>query len=126
MRVVGLVIFLLRTFMASTDRSKRKIWQSYTMFYADYVVNCMIALMLGLIYCTIQPIILPMCLVYFLIANVIWRYNLLYVFREEYQSGGLLWPLLHDQVLVIKLKNYTLCDVYIYLSFCIVTSKPII
>jgi hypothetical protein len=35
-----------------------------------------------------NPIIAPVCLIYFLITTVAEKYNLLYVYTFEYQSGG--------------------------------------
>lgn len=35
-----------------------------------------------------NPIMCPMCLVYFLITTSTEKYNLLYVYTPEYESGG--------------------------------------
>lgn len=47
-----------------------------------------ITILLGLVFCIMNPIIAPMCLVYFLIVTGTEKYNLLYVYSFEYQSGG--------------------------------------
>jgi len=47
-----------------------------------------ITILLGLVFCIMNPIITPVCLIYFLIITVTEKYNLLYVYTFEYQSGG--------------------------------------
>ena len=47
-----------------------------------------ITILLGLVFCIMSPIITPVCLIYFLITTVTAKYNLLYVYTFEYQSGG--------------------------------------
>lgn len=47
-----------------------------------------IAILLGLVFCIMNPIITPVCLIYFLITTVAEKYNLLYVYTFGYQSGG--------------------------------------
>ena len=47
-----------------------------------------ITILLGLVFCIMNPIITPVCLIYFMIITVTEKYNLLYVYTFEYQSGG--------------------------------------
>lgn len=47
-----------------------------------------ITILLGLVFCVMNPIICPMCLIYFLITTGTEKYNLLYVYTSEYESGG--------------------------------------
>ena len=45
-----------------------------------------------LAYCIISPIILPFGLLYFLGLWMVWRYQQLYVYQRQYESGGQMWP----------------------------------
>jgi len=45
-------------------------------------------ILLGMVFCVASPIIAPMCLIYFLITTCTEKYNLLYVYTSEYESGG--------------------------------------
>ena len=47
-----------------------------------------ITILLGLVFCIMNPIISPVCLIYFLIVTGTEKYNLLYVYTYQYQSGG--------------------------------------
>ncbi len=47
-----------------------------------------ITVLLGLVFCIMNPIIAPVCLIYFLVVTCTEKYNLLYVYTFMYQSGG--------------------------------------
>jgi Calcium-dependent channel, 7TM region, putative phosphate len=48
----------------------------------------MLAMLLGLIYCTISPLMCPIVLCYFAVAWILSKYQAIYVLRSEYESGG--------------------------------------
>ena len=52
------------------------------------VANHTIAILLGLIYCIIQPVIAPVVMFYCLIALGVAKYQAIYVLRPAYESGG--------------------------------------
>lgn len=45
-------------------------------------------ILFGLVFSVINPLLPPMCIVYFFIANLTEKYNILYIERPAYQSGG--------------------------------------
>lgn len=45
-------------------------------------------ILFGLVFSVINPLLPPMCIIYFFIANLTEKYNMLYVERPSYQSGG--------------------------------------
>ncbi len=47
-----------------------------------------ITILLGLTFCCMNPLLPPMALVYFLVNTVTEKYNMLYVMRARFQSGG--------------------------------------
>lgn len=53
--------------------------------------NHSLTILLGLAFAGVNPIISIITLLYFLIYWFIWKYQLIYVFTEKYQSGGKLW-----------------------------------
>lgn len=57
-------------------------------------------LQIGLIYSTIQPIILPFIVIYFGLFYLAFRYQFLYVYRQPFDSGGLIYPRIIDQIYV--------------------------
>lgn len=54
----------------------------------------------GLVYSVIAPLVLPFTLVYFLLATMVFKYLLMYVFVTEVETGGQIWRLLFNRLLV--------------------------
>ena len=52
------------------------------------VANDTIIMLIGLVYCVIQPIIAPLAMIYFLIGMLIWKYQVVYVYIPLVESGG--------------------------------------
>lgn len=98
LRIVELVMFILLSRLATSERRKARLWKDQTTKYGSEIVPHSIAILLGLVFAVVQPVIAPVALIYFLVNTVLWRYQLLYVFTEQYQSGGKLWPIVFDQV----------------------------
>ncbi|KAG0225473.1 hypothetical protein BGW42_004279 [Actinomortierella wolfii] len=59
-----------------------------------------IAFAIGLIYSTIQPLILPIIVVYFGLFYLAYRHMFLYVYKQPFDSGGLIFPRIVDQVYI--------------------------
>lgn len=52
------------------------------------VANDTIIMLIGLVYCVIQPIIAPLAMIYFAIGVLIWKYQVVYVYVPLVESGG--------------------------------------
>lgn len=76
-------------FLARTERQKEdaEVGNTQFTFLKYYAVSQLIAL-LGFIYSTISPFIIPCCLVYFVVMYFVWKYNLCFSHYNEYQDGG--------------------------------------
>ncbi|KAF9325965.1 hypothetical protein BG006_010570 [Podila minutissima] len=59
-----------------------------------------IAFSIGLLYSTIQPLILPLMVIYFGLKYLAFRHLFLYVYRQPFDSGGLIYPRIVDQMYV--------------------------
>ncbi|KAK9819826.1 hypothetical protein WJX72_002804 [[Myrmecia] bisecta] len=99
LRIVGLVLYWLRLKFATTDRQKQRVWQDQETKYGTLVAGNTIALLLGLVFCIIQPLITPITLIYFLVTSLIWKYQMVYVYVPTRQSGGKLWAQVFQHVI---------------------------
>ena len=61
------------------------------MLYGWIYPNIMMVLMIVATYVPIAPLLLPFGVLFFLFAYLMYKYQLLYVYINEYQSGGVMW-----------------------------------
>lgn len=100
LRIVPLLLFLVLTRLSGTERAKQRLWRDQQMTYGTLIPGDSIAMLLGLVFCVVCPIITPIALLYFAITYLIWKYQMLYVYGQPYQTGGRLWMRVFDQVMV--------------------------
>lgn len=91
LQIPGLVMTWVLTKFAGTQRAKDRIWQSKPLTFGDVLSRHTLTLFLGIVFAVINPFILPVTFVYFLLMMLYNRYKLLYMLSEDYQSGGELW-----------------------------------
>ncbi|KAG2232117.1 hypothetical protein INT48_006794 [Thamnidium elegans] len=54
----------------------------------------------GLVYSVIAPLVLPFTMMYFLLATMVFKYLLMYVYVTNVETGGQIWRLLFNRLLV--------------------------
>ncbi|KAL6511620.1 hypothetical protein OROGR_021217 [Orobanche gracilis] len=69
---------------------------TYTFPYHTEVPRVLLFGLLGFTCSILAPLILPFLLVYFFLAYLVYRNQLLNVYVTEYDSGGLYWPIAHN------------------------------
>ena len=87
----GLIVFLVRSPLAATARAKFRLQEnaSFGMLYGTVIPADTIAVLLGVTFSLISPIIAPLALIYFMNSYLVNKYNLIMVAKERFQSGGL-------------------------------------
>lgn len=93
LRLVPFVVFWVKTkFLAATERAKARLWQEQELQYGTVVVQDTIVFLLGVTFSCICPIIAPAAFIYFTTNYIVSKYNLVYVYRQSYQTGAMAWP----------------------------------
>ncbi|KAK9811621.1 hypothetical protein WJX72_007134 [[Myrmecia] bisecta] len=100
LRVWGLLLFRIRTALSSTERAKARLWQNQYFSYGRDLPHHTIAILLGLAFCVVAPIIAPVALAYFLVTSIVNKYQMVYVFTKRYESGGKVWRQVFEQIIV--------------------------
>jgi Calcium-dependent channel, 7TM region, putative phosphate len=59
----------------------------------DIGIPVLMNFVMVLAYAIVAPLILPFGLLYFVFLWPVWRYQVLYVYQRQYESGGQMWPL---------------------------------
>jgi len=91
LRIIPFVIYGIKTSLASTERAKARTWSEQVFKYGVDIPQMTMVILLGLVFCAINPILPPVCLLYFLIVGFFNKYRVLYVARPTYQTGGQMW-----------------------------------
>ena len=79
---------------ASSAAVSSWVWQVVTLLLVQVSTHT-ITILLGLVFCVINPLLAPICVVYFAITYMTERYNMLYIERPQYHAGGkVILPLL--------------------------------
>lgn len=68
----------------------------YTFPYHTEIPRVLLFGLLGFTLAILAPLILPFLLIYFFLAYLIYRNQILNVYVHTYQSGGQLWPIIHN------------------------------
>lgn len=55
--------------------------------------------LLGLVYAVVTPLLLPFILVFFGLAYVVFRHQIINVYNQEYESAAAFWPDVHGRVI---------------------------
>jgi len=87
--------------LANTPRDRALLWASRSVRYGREYGSLLLIFLISIAYSVVSPIILPITLAFFLLAWLIWRYQMLYVFVRKYESGGRMWPLMVNRMIFI-------------------------
>jgi hypothetical protein len=71
------------------------------MLYGHIYPHVMMVLMIVVTYSTMAPLLMPFGVAYFGGAYIMYKYQFLYVYVNDYQSGGDMWYATFDRTLVI-------------------------
>jgi Calcium-dependent channel, 7TM region, putative phosphate/Cytosolic domain of 10TM putative phosphate transporter len=101
LRVFGLIMFLIKSRFTATPRAKLQLQENalYQQTYGTQIPADTIAALLGFTFCLICPIIAPLALLYFAVSYLVNKYHVLAVAKESYQSGGLVWLQVFNQLI---------------------------
>ncbi|CAM9652095.1 unnamed protein product [Discosporangium mesarthrocarpum] len=60
----------------------------------------LLVLVICLVYAVISPFIMPVGALFFMVAYLVYKYQVLYVYMPQYESGGVFWLRVYHRVLV--------------------------
>lgn len=72
----------------------------WPMLYGWVYPQLIMVLIIMITYSCIAPLLLPFCLLFFVFAYIMYKYQLLFVYINDHQSGGYMWYALFDRSLI--------------------------
>ncbi|XP_006664233.1 CSC1-like protein RXW8 [Oryza brachyantha] len=106
MQLFGLIWNFLRKYILRM-REDTEFVPSFP--YHTEVPKVMLFGLLGFTCSVLAPLILPFLLVYFFLGYVVYRNQLLNVYRTRYDTGGLYWPIAHNTVIFSLVLTQIIC-----------------
>ena len=72
--------------------AKRLIWAQPTPTPSHRVpAQTMLVFFIGMIYCVVAPLLLPLCGVFFGFFYIFWKHNMVYHYIQQYSAGTSMW-----------------------------------
>eukprot|EP00892_Ulva_mutabilis_P001308 jgi/Ulvmu1/11178/UM072_0014.1 len=100
LRLPGAVIYFILSKISTSERAKKRTWSRQYASYGTAIPSDSMAFLILIVFSVSQPFVSAAALFYFVCSHLFWRYDLLYTKREAFQSGGLFWPVMYNQMLV--------------------------
>lgn len=99
----GTVLFVLIRYMGlkvpKCDRDRMVIRTNPGFRGGRHYGALMMVFIPGLCYGVINPVILPLCLGYFLTAWIAWKYAIVYFYERSHESGGQMFEQVYDHII---------------------------
>ncbi|OAD72878.1 hypothetical protein PHYBLDRAFT_113255, partial [Phycomyces blakesleeanus NRRL 1555(-)] len=100
-QIFGLISVTLRKlFTKPSPRQLREMTVPIGFDYPLYYNILLFFFTVGLMYSVIAPLVLPFTMFYFMLATMVFRYLLMYVYVTPVETGGQIWRVLINRLLI--------------------------
>ncbi|KAG0493016.1 hypothetical protein HPP92_006414 [Vanilla planifolia] len=100
LRLKPLVIYHLKNFfLVKTEKDREEAMDPGSLDFASSEPQIQLYFLLGLVYAVITPFLLPYILVFFGLAYLVFRHQVINVYNQEYESAAAFWPHVHGRVI---------------------------
>ncbi|XP_050208177.1 CSC1-like protein At3g21620 [Mercurialis annua] len=99
LRLRPLIIYHLKnTFLVKTEKDREEAMDPGTIGFNTGEPQIQLYFLLGLVYCVVSPILLPFIIVFFALAYIVYRHQIINVYNQEYESAAAFWPDVHGRI----------------------------
>ncbi|MBA0675215.1 hypothetical protein Goari_016770 [Gossypium aridum] len=101
LRLKPLIIYHLKNFfLVKTEKDREEAMDPGTIGFNTGEPQIQLYFLLGLVYAIVTPILLPFVIVFFALAYVVFRHQIINVYNQEYESAAAYWPDVHLRIIV--------------------------
>ncbi|KAI8097465.1 uncharacterized protein BX664DRAFT_326439 [Halteromyces radiatus] len=97
---VLLTITLRKLFTKPSPRQLQELTRPSQFDYPVFYNLLIFFFTVGLLYSVISPLVLPFAMIYFMLATMVFKYLLMYVFVTGVETGGQMWRILFNRMIV--------------------------
>ncbi|KAL8151614.1 hypothetical protein V2J09_021422 [Rumex salicifolius] len=100
-RIVPLVLFHLKNiFLVKTEQDREEAMDPGFLEFGTYEPRIQLYFLLGLVYATVTPLLLPFIIVFFAFAYLVFRHQIINVYDRKYESAAAFWPDVHHRIII--------------------------
>ncbi|KAL6542923.1 Calcium permeable stress-gated cation channel 1 [Orobanche hederae] len=100
LRLKPLIIFHLKNFfLVKTEKDREEAMDPGSVGFNTGEPQIQLYFLLGLVYAVVTPVFLPFILVFFALAYVVLRHQIINVYNQEYESAAAFWPDVHGRII---------------------------
>uniref|UniRef100_A0A1J3DXN8 Calcium permeable stress-gated cation channel 1 n=1 Tax=Noccaea caerulescens TaxID=107243 RepID=A0A1J3DXN8_NOCCA len=95
-----LVMFHIKnTFLVKTEKDREEAMDPGSIGFNTGEPRIQLYFLLGLVYAPVTPMLLPFILIFFALAYIVYRHQIINVYNQEYESAAAFWPDVHGRVI---------------------------
>ncbi|KAJ6811092.1 calcium permeable stress-gated cation channel 1-like [Iris pallida] len=101
LRLKPLIMYHLKNFfLVKTEKDREEAMDPGSIGFDSAEPQIQLYFLLGLVYAVVTPFLLPFIIVFFVLAYVVFRHQIINVYNQEYESGAAFWPAVHGRIIV--------------------------
>ncbi|XP_041028338.1 calcium permeable stress-gated cation channel 1-like [Juglans microcarpa x Juglans regia] len=94
-----LIIYHLKnSFLVKTEKDREEAMDPGSLGFNTGEPRIQFYFLLGFVYATVTPAILPFIIVFFALAFVVFRHQIINVYSQQYESAAAFWPDVHGRI----------------------------
>ncbi|XP_075495416.1 hyperosmolality-gated Ca2+ permeable channel 1.2-like [Primulina tabacum] len=99
LRLKPLIFYHIKNFfLVKTEKDREDAMDPGSIGFNTGEPQIQLYFLLGLIYAVVTPVFLPFILVFFALAYVVYRHQIINVYNQEYESAAAFWPDVHGRI----------------------------
>lgn len=100
LRLKPLIIYHLKNFfLVKTEKDREEAMDPGSIGFNTGEPQIQLYFLIGLIYAVVTPLLTPFILVFFGLAYVVYRHQIINVYNQEYESSAAFWPDVHGRII---------------------------
>ncbi|KAK3021955.1 hypothetical protein RJ639_046154 [Escallonia herrerae] len=100
LRLKPLIIYHLKNFfLVKTEKDREEAMDPGSLGFDTSEPQLQLYFLIGLVYAVVTPLLLPFILIFFCLAYVTYRHQIINVYNQEYESAAAYWPDVHGRII---------------------------
>ncbi|KAL1812914.1 hypothetical protein ACET3Z_022979 [Daucus carota] len=101
LRLKPLIMYHLKNFfLVKTEKDRKEAMDPGSIDFYTGEPQIQLYFLLGLVYAVVSPILLPFIVVFFALAFLVYRHQIINVYNQKYESAAAFWPDVHGRIIV--------------------------